>query len=136
MRNSFHPRLYVAVTILLAGLACAGRGPAASHGSRIVASPVSPGLRVLGGDELRSASGSTALDVVQTLRPLFLKRRGPLHAPTVFVDNVARGGVEELRAIPASSIAEIRYLDSRAATQQFGTGYTGGVIHVLSGRNP
>lgn len=85
---------------------------------------------------MTKAYGSNALEVVRQLRPDFLRSRGPLHAPKVFVDHVSRGSVGELRQIPAASIREIRYLDARAATQQFGPGYSGGVIHVLSVTGP
>jgi hypothetical protein len=47
-----------------------------------------------------------------------------------------RGGVDVLREIPALDIAEIRYLDGREATQRFGTGYSGGIIHILTIRAP
>lgn len=82
--------------------------------------------------EVRLATGSSAFEVIQQLRPAFLRRRGSLHGPTVFVDNVPRGGVDELRRISAGSIAGIRYFDGLAATQTFGTGYTGGIIQVLT----
>jgi len=91
---------------------------------------------VLGVDELRRASGRNALEIIQQLRPLYLRSRGPLHTPTVFVDLMRRGGVDELRAIPASSIAEVRYLDGRDATQRFGSGYSGGIIHISTTRSP
>jgi hypothetical protein len=86
--------------------------------------------------ELRQATGSNAFDLIQQLRPQYLRRRGASQAPAVFLDNIPRGGVDALRQIPALDVAEIRYLDSRAATQQFGTGYSGGIILVLTATPP
>ena len=97
---------------------------------------ISASREVLSADELRTASGANALEVVQRLRPEFLRSRGPLHAPKVFVDHMPIGGVSELRTIPVGGIREIRYLNARVATQEFGTGYSGGVIHVLSVSGP
>jgi hypothetical protein len=91
---------------------------------------------VLSAAELKQASGSNALEIVQQLRPNFLRGRGSVPAVTVFVDHVRFGGINELRLIRAASILEIRYLDARAATQQFGPGYSGGVIHVLTPTGP
>jgi hypothetical protein len=135
MHATRHAVLVVsAQAILFTSLACAaqqatrsGVRPASSRDAR-----VSAAWNALTAHELRQANGSNAFDVVERLRPLFLRTRG-LHAPTVFVDHIRRGGVHELRLIPATSIAEIRYFDGRTATQRFGTGYTGGVIYLLTG---
>ena len=100
----------------------AHRGPVSANGTRNTLSP----------EELRRALGSNAFEIVQQLRPLFLRTRGPGPGPNVFVDNQRRGGVDQLRLIPAWEIAEIRYFDSRAATLLFGGAHSGGIIQILT----
>lgn len=125
----------VSAPVFVGTLACAGRRPTATETPPASAQARATGTsKVLSIDELSRAPGRNALELLQELRPQYLRNRGPLHAPTVFVDYLRRGGTDALREIPASSIAEIRYLDSRDATQLFGSGYTGGIIHVLTAR--
>jgi hypothetical protein len=42
------------------------------------------------------------------------------------------GELQSLRQIPVSQVKEIRYLDFNAATLQFGTGHSGGIILVIT----
>ena len=84
----------------------------------------------------RGGSLQTAYDVVRRLRPNWLSRRGPVTARgppgvLVYVNNLRRGDTDVLRQISASSIAEIWLINAMRATQRWGTGHTGGVIHVL-----
>lgn len=82
---------------------------------------------------------STAYDAVQRLRPGFLRLRttssGPGFLPEVFVDGMRKGSPELLRAIPASEVAEIRYLTVQDATTRYGLNVPAGVLDVkLIGR--
>ncbi len=84
----------------------------------------------------RGGSLQTAYDVVRRLRPNWLSRRGPVtvqgtQGVLVYVDNLRRGDIDVLRQISASSIVEIWLINAMRATQRWGTGHTGGVIHVL-----
>ena len=127
----------LAAPVLVATLACARRPVATETRPASVRQASASGpSNILGIDEVRRASGATALEIIQHLRPQYLRSRGPLHAPTVFVDGMRRGGTEALREIRASVTEEIQYLDGREATQRFGSGYTGGIIHVLTKRTP
>jgi hypothetical protein len=45
------------------------------------------------------------------------------------------GELASLKNIQVTTIEEIRYLDSNAATLQFGTGHSGGIILVLTKRS-
>lgn len=131
--------LCLLVSAVMFGAACSTSRSATRHDGRPArADAIHPGgsRQLLAAVELTAASGSNALAVVEALRPDFLRHRGGLHAPRVFVDHMPAGGVEELRRIPVASIREIRYLSAREATQQFGTGHSGGVIHVLSVTGP
>jgi hypothetical protein len=92
---------------------------------------------VLTAEEIRQASGATAYDVVQQLRPQFLRVRsgrtiqasGPT-GPIVYVDNIRSGGLDALRMIRAESVSEIRYINAADATTRFGTGHMAGAILV------
>lgn len=128
-------RVFLAAPILFATPGCTaslhgtmeGEGPRAS--SLAIAAL---GSNVISGTELRAATGMNAFEIVQRQRPAFLRNRSPLHAPAVFLNDMRLGGLETLREIPAASITEIRYLDATAATWRFGSGNSGGVIHVLT----
>jgi hypothetical protein len=97
---------------------------------------------VLTAEEIATTTAQNAYDAVSLKRPFFLKSRGmrSLHDapagqtvqyPVVFVDRMYFGELESLRNIAVNSIAEIRYLDFNAATVQFGTGHSGGIILVI-----
>lgn len=83
----------------------------------------------------------TAYDVVQQLRPEYLRTRGlrsmsasePAGA-VVYVDNVRRGGPASLRAIPRESVLDIRYLNGADATTMYGTNHGDGAILVRTRR--
>lgn len=82
---------------------------------------------------------TNAFDVVQRLRPQFLRTRGSTSLggtgrttpyARVVVDGVPRGELDVLRQIPVMSIEEIQYLSGSDASIRFGTGYDGGAIVV------
>ena len=86
---------------------------------------------------------STARDLIQRLRPGFLRSRGassfgnaangsPTPSTQVVVDGAPRGGLSALTQIPAMSVREIRYLNAADATIQYGTGYDAGAILVFT----
>jgi hypothetical protein len=92
---------------------------------------------VLTAEEISRASGMTAYDVVQQLRPQFLRLRSARstqaagHAePVVYVDNIRAGGLDALRGVRAESVEDIRYIGASDATTRFGTGHMGGAILV------
>ncbi len=86
---------------------------------------------------------SNGLDIVQRLRPTFLRTRGATSLggnvvgdatprPMVVLDGSPHGQLETLRQISAISIKEIRYLNGANATTKFGTDYGGGAILVTT----
>ena len=98
------------------------------------------GSNVITAEEARETSANDAYEVVQLLRPMWLRPRA---APSltnarggyarIYVDNVPlAGGTRELRTVPAGDIREIRYISPADATTRFGTGHAGGVIMVLT----
>ncbi|HEX2189756.1 MAG TPA: carboxypeptidase regulatory-like domain-containing protein [Longimicrobiaceae bacterium] len=50
----------------------------------------------------------------------------------VYVDGTRMGGTEELRRVPAASVATVEYLDGPSATIRFGTGHAQGAIVVTT----
>ena len=91
--------------------------------------------------DLSAAPGlanATAYDAVVRLRPGFLHprdaRTGTIASrgvlPAVFVEGAFYGGVEVLRVISASAVAEMRYVRSFDAMHRYGPAYRAGVILV------
>jgi hypothetical protein len=100
---------------------------------------------VLTAAELRSAPivpSSSAYDAVLRLRPSFLYSRDARMSatsardatPAVFVNGNHVGGVEALRQISASTVAEMQYVRAMEALHQYGSSYSAGVILVRLAR--
>lgn len=82
--------------------------------------------RVLTLDELESISVSTAWDVLEQLRPLWLRTTGPrsrsarlVTEVVVVTDGQYFGNLNSLRSIPAAGIREMRYLSGAEATNAY-----------------
>lgn len=120
-------RHFLLAVLVMGGAACASSGaPAAPTRSPDVITAA----------ELGPHSGS-ARQVIERLRPRFLRVRGPtsLSNPdadriVVYVDNSRMGGVEVLDQIQADDIAEIRYLSAPDATSRYGIGHSAGAILI------
>jgi hypothetical protein len=98
-------------------------------------------------EEIRTAGAANAYDLVQSLRPRWLNKRGPqtltdtkLAAPPtegdiiVYMSTAKLGGLNALREVPASSLVSIEFLDAPKANYKFGRGHPYGAIllHVTS----
>lgn len=88
-------------------------------------------------EDIRRIEASDAYDVVQRLRPSWLRRRGPTNARnpgsgevTVYVDGLAFGNAASLRYIPAGNVVGMAYLSATDATLRFGPRQGGAVIEV------
>ena len=89
-------------------------------------------------DELASRSALTARQVIEQLRPQFLRIRGTTtlgNAATadviwVYFDGTRMGTTQVLNNIGAQEIREIRYLNPSEATNRYGTGHVQGAILV------
>jgi hypothetical protein len=86
-------------------------------------------------EEVRGTSYSSALELVQGLRPQWLRSRAPVSfgaqvEPVVYVDNVRYGGPATLSGIPAQAVESVERMSATAATQRWGTDHSGGVILV------
>ena len=85
-------------------------------------------------DDLTELQQLDALQVVQRLRPAWLRRRAGF-LPRVVVDGVPLdGSTEALRNFRVGEIRDMEYLDPSDATMRLGTGYPAGAIIVRTGR--
>lgn len=92
-------------------------------------------------EEIAELPITTATEVVERLRPNWLRQRGPTSMrsgvpslPIVYIDEVRTGGLEALYRVSSQIIREIRFINGRDATTKWGLDHGGGVIMVLTGR--
>jgi hypothetical protein len=136
--------LVLGSALVMAG--CAGGGSSATSGSP---RPVTRNSNLITQQEIAQGQYSTALDIVQSLRPEMMRTRAStlsnpstrtgISAETassinvvVFSDDTRLGEVGSLASIPAGTVQEIRYINARDATTRWGTGYGSGVIQVIT----
>jgi len=94
-------------------------------------------------EEIQGCSGTTALEVIQLLRPELLdkaQRRinimgsmrdgGVSPDVMVYVNGIRYGGKESLETIAAEQIGEIMYLNPSEATGRFGSNHAGGAFLI------
>lgn len=87
--------------------------------------------------EVEAANVTNAYELVERLRPNWLRGRGAASAmnpgseiPIVYIDNTRLGDLQNLRGIEIRSVREMRYIRAADATTRWGTGHAGGVIQV------
>lgn len=91
--------------------------------------------------QARAPDAKTAYDIVQRLRPQFLRTRAsgsimnkepvPIQ---VYVDGSLRGSVYVLKELISHGVIDIAWLSGVDATTRFGTGHENGAIQVRTGR--
>lgn len=92
-------------------------------------------------EELQASRYTTAFQVVQSLRPQWLRLRGPTslgqgESVKVYLDGSLLGGPEQLQQITTRSISSIRFLDGNEATQRWGLDHGQGALVVSTRREP
>jgi hypothetical protein len=114
---------------LVAATACAS---AANSGTGTYRDPI-----IITEQEIDASMESNGFDVVQKLRPMFLKTRGrsTINAggseyASVFVDGVYYGELNSLRNLVSNQIHEIRYLNGPESAGKYGIRYGQGAIDV------
>lgn len=88
--------------------------------------------------EIVSVPSSSLYDLVEKLRPHFVRSHGTtsLNAPpsasfaAVFVDGHPYGDISQLRSLVAAQVQEVQYYDAITAQQRFGLTGGNGVIDV------
>ena len=76
------------------------------------------------------AIARTAKDAIEIARPTWLRRRGL--DPSIYMNGMLMGGLDQLDNISIGSVKEMRYLPSAEATTMYGTNNMGGVIEIKS----
>ena len=125
-------------------LVAAVAGPLGACGPRVLpnnmGAPVRANPHFISLAEIQNSGESTAYDVVQSLRPLWLNKRGAQSIQfdtdiLVYMGTAQIGALPALRQIPAATIASMEFLDAKAANYRFGMGHPNGAI-VLSTEFP
>lgn len=120
--------LRVAAAILfVSATACASAGGGRSGNSNILSAAQISGTRA-----------NNIYEAVEMLRPAWLSSRGPssMTDPTpteasVYLNGIRVGGLEYLKTVTATDIAEIRYYPASEAIGRFGMGHPRGVIEII-----
>lgn len=86
-------------------------------------------------EEIQQSGAATAWDAISSLRPMWLRKRGPQSLQNegdvlVYVGDARMGTLDALREIAAASIASMRYLDAKEANYKFGQGHPYGAIVI------
>ena len=120
------------ILLLFAVAAFAG----CASGSGAKSSSPHPDPNVITLEEIDKSTALTALEMVQSLRPRWLSKRGANSlrndSPVVlYVNNSRVGNAERLREYAPRHLGEARYLDAMQATQRFGTGHRSGAIMIF-----
>jgi hypothetical protein len=119
----------VSLLVLLALAGCAGASGTAAGGGN---------PNAIGDQQLREMDqeGLTVLQVIQRLRPNWLRPRGTASlgggavVPRAVVDGVPLGDYPDLAGVSAREVRAIEFFSAGDATTRFGTGYPGGAILV------
>ena len=128
MTTQFHTRATLFYGMVVVLTACAGQA------RRDFAMAPARSLEVISESDIASSSGTTAYEVVERARPMYLITSLDLTAGAereVYLNGVLLGGVGQLRLIPAREVREIRFvraIDGGA----YGVGRLGGAILVIS----
>lgn len=127
--------LALAVAAILSIAACSQQSTTGASQSKVA--PKNRNL--ITSDEIATVNASDAYQLIQELRPNFLRTQGGVSphndtppVPLVYVDGVHTGDVTNLRNVPATGIVSIEYLNGMMATQRFGTVAGGGAILITT----
>lgn len=117
----------LAVTLALA--ACAAGAPS---GSSFNSERISRA-------EIDAEGPSSAFDLIQKVRPVWLRWRGSTSFTQetdvqVYLDGTRMGGREALRDIATQDVDTMEHLDARRATARFGSGHVNGAILIRTRR--
>lgn len=124
-------RLLVVLLTVVSLHACASSGSRTAPKQR----------NLITAEEFATLNVMDAYEVVEKLRPEFLRSRGvgslrsrQPDLPVVYIDGVRAGGLGELRRVPRTVLAEISYLAAADATTRYGIDHVGGAILVVTNR--
>ncbi|MGH7458260.1 MAG: hypothetical protein ACREKN_04135 [Longimicrobiaceae bacterium] len=86
-------------------------------------------------EQIEASTATSAYQLVQTLRPRWLRKRGSQSFANegdimVYFDNARMGDPASLRQIPVNAVGSISFFNAAAANFRWGPGHTHGVILV------
>lgn len=86
-------------------------------------------------DDILGSNRGTAYEVIEMLRPQWLRARSDQSVLReggilVYVDDVRYGDLNSLRAISAREVFRMQRYSSTAASQRWGPGHSDGVIYI------
>ena len=134
-------RALFVVTIAGALAACGGSGASSADASR-PRPTASRSMNVVTAEEIQRQGGSSLLDVLRNLRPLWFREnpttiRGRAiyaDAVIVYIDGQRVGGLVSLNEIPVRSVIQVRYYSASEAQGRFGLDNLQGAIDVTTTR--
>ncbi len=90
-------------------------------------------------DEIQRSDQTNALDVIKSMRPQWLRTRGPTtilgsDPVMLYIDGMRMNYIDELQTIPRMNIQEIRYYPASEAQAKWGLNHTNGAIEVITRR--
>lgn len=117
--------LLVAVTVVVSA-ACGPRGTGAETRRTATA---------LTSEEIHGSTAPTVYELIQMLRPNWLRARGATslrdtNTVVVYINRVRSGGPEVLRTIRPDAVESLRFVGETTATSVYGAGHGHGVIEV------
>jgi hypothetical protein len=128
-------RRWIATASVALAIGCASAGGTSAKGNP----------NVISEEEIATSTSANAYDLIQRLRPNFLRTRGAVHgAPSGGINNIETvdlviylnenrlGGSAQLRQIATSEIREVHYFSASEATTKWGTGHSAGAIQIVS----
>jgi hypothetical protein len=105
--------------------------------------PLANSNSVITEDEVRASTASNLYEMLQALRPHWLRNRGPTgntdvnldqQGVRVYVERGLVGDLNALRQITTREVTTVEFLDAAAATYRLGQGNPSGAIVVHTGR--
>ena len=120
-------------------LVAAVAGPLGACGPRMLPKNFIPPARAnphfISLAEIQNSGESSAFDVVQALRPLWLTKRGAQSIQydtdiLIYMGTAQLGELSTLRQIPAATVASMEFLDAKAANYRFGMSHPNGAIVI------
>ncbi len=86
--------------------------------------------------EIERTEVSNALDLIQRLRPEFLRPRGAGGVQSVpvaiYVDGIKQSSASVLSSVPKNLVVEIRFINATDATTRFGSDHGNGAVLVTT----
>jgi hypothetical protein len=108
--------------------------PACAHSGENGGSSGGSSRTLLMAEDVEMGSLQDVYQLIQRHRSLWLRGRGALGPPIVYLNGQRRGSIQTLQDIPASDFFQARLLSPAEATSLYGTGHASGVISVETRR--